>query len=104
MSNKMYPSETQLKIYAYYVWHIATHGVPPSLRELCADVPLSSTSMAGYNLNRLANLGWLVEQKGFGKARGRYFPVGGEYILPERYTDLLERRPDLKKWVEEQSG
>jgi repressor LexA len=38
---------------------IATRKRPPSIREICDECGISSTSVADYNLNRLAELGYI---------------------------------------------
>ena len=53
-------SERQKGILKAIRGSLAARGYPPTVRELCAAVGISSTSVANYNLKRLEEKGYLV--------------------------------------------
>ena len=79
--------------------YAAAHdGRSPALRELCRLVPLSSTSVAAYHLERLAYHG-LITLGGHGESRSARltaagyqligWPAGGDEALLEACYDTL---------------
>lgn len=54
-------SETQRKIIFYIKKHGEDKGYPPSVREIGKHVGLKSTSSVAWNLNKLADLGFLIK-------------------------------------------
>jgi repressor LexA len=54
-------SERQQNILAFIADHTTRHRRPPTIREIGAEVGISSTSVVTYNLNRLAEQG-LIER------------------------------------------
>jgi repressor LexA len=64
------PSDTSNpeSVLAYIREYIRTVGVPPSVRDICQDLRISSTSMAKYYLDRLQRDGKIVRIPGI--ARG----------------------------------
>lgn len=53
-------TDRRLEILLYIVGYIGSHGYAPSLREICTEIDLSSTSEAHRYLNSLEGMGYIV--------------------------------------------
>ena len=53
------PSERQERILLYIESCIAERRHPPSIREICDECDISSTSVADYNLKKLEEMGYI---------------------------------------------
>ena len=49
----------QMAVLSYIHQQVATHGYPPTVREICKAVGLSSTSTVHGHINRLIKKGYL---------------------------------------------
>lgn len=56
-------TKTQQKVYNYIRMEIKANGVPPSIREICDGVGLSSTSSVHLQLNTLERKGYISRSK-----------------------------------------
>ncbi|MER3398186.1 MAG: repressor LexA [Chloroflexota bacterium] len=52
-------SPRQRRVLDFIRRYIAEHGYPPTIREICEACNISSTSVANYNLRRLAEAGYI---------------------------------------------
>jgi repressor LexA len=52
-------TEVQQKIQAYIEYSLDSRGVPPSMREICDNTGLSSTSSVSHQLNQLERAGYI---------------------------------------------
>lgn len=52
-------SPRQRRVLDFIRRYIAEHGYPPTIREICEACDISSTSVANYNLRRLAEAGYI---------------------------------------------
>lgn len=57
-------TETQRRIIDIYEERFRTGNPPPTMRELCRLAPISSTSVAHYNISRLEKMGYLRRSDG----------------------------------------
>ena len=48
--------------------HVRDVGFPPTIREICEAVAISSTSVVNYNIERLIRAGWLERADGASRA------------------------------------
>jgi SOS-response transcriptional repressor LexA len=62
-------TETQRRIIDIYEERFRTGNPPPTMRELCLLAPISSTSVAAYNISRLEKMGYLRQSEGQARAR-----------------------------------
>ena len=53
-------SNPQEQIYDYIVTHCQEHTYPPTVREICSAVGLSSTSTVHMHLNKLAGQSLII--------------------------------------------
>ena len=58
----------QQKIYAYLWSYKREHGYPPSVREICAEMDLKSSSTAHFHLKNLEKAGLIAIAPGKGRA------------------------------------
>ncbi len=56
-------SEKQRRILKFVGEHIGDNGYPPSMREICSAVGISSTSVVSYNLDRLEEAGYIARDR-----------------------------------------
>ena len=82
-------SERQRKILKFIQRFTATHGYPPTIREIGKEVGISSTSVVSYNLKKLAQEGYLDRQTEVSRGlrlsreyRVRYAPPEGMRHVP----------------------
>lgn len=61
-------SHIQRKMYDCIVRFIEAEGIPPTNREICGELGLSSTAHVDHHLNALAKKGWITRIPG--KSRG----------------------------------
>jgi len=74
-------SDTAQEIMRYIICYKAAHdGNSPTIREICDECGVSSTSVAAYNLEKLERAGKIVLAGG--GARGIQV-VGGRWVAPE---------------------
>ncbi len=52
-------TDVQQKIQAYIEYSLDSRGVPPSMREICDNTGLSSTSSVSHQLNQLERAGYI---------------------------------------------
>ena len=55
----------QMAVLSYIHQQVATHGYPPTVREICKAVGLSSTSTVHGHINRLIKKGDSIVNKTF---------------------------------------
>jgi len=53
-------SERQKKILQVVRQSLAERGYPPTVREICSEASISSTSVVNYNLRRLEEMGYII--------------------------------------------
>jgi repressor LexA len=56
-------SKKQRKILEFVGEYIDDNGYPPSMREICSALSISSTSVVSYNLDRLEEAGYIVRDR-----------------------------------------
>ena len=56
-------SKKQRKILEFVGEYIDDNGYPPSMREICSALNISSTSVVSYNLDRLEEAGYIVRDR-----------------------------------------
>jgi len=56
-------SKKQRRILAFVGEYIDDNGYPPSMREICSALNISSTSVVSYNLDRLEEAGYLARDR-----------------------------------------
>jgi repressor LexA len=56
-------SKKQRRILEFVGEYIGDNGYPPSMREICSALNISSTSVVSYNLDRLEEAGYLVRDR-----------------------------------------
>ena len=69
----------QMAVLSYIHQQVATHGYPPTVREICKAVGLSSTSTVHGHINRLIKKGYL--QKDPSKPRALEITPAGMDVL-----------------------
>ena len=55
-------SERQKKILKFIENFLAKHGYPPTIRDIGEAVDIASTSVVNYNLNKLADRGYIKRE------------------------------------------
>jgi repressor LexA len=61
-------SERQQNILRFMDRYVATHGFPPTIREIGEATQINSTSVVNYNLNKLVKMGYITRSST--KSRG----------------------------------
>lgn len=56
-------SDRQQRILEYIISFLQEQGFPPTIREICKKVGISSTSVTNYNLDKLENMGLLSRRR-----------------------------------------
>ena len=56
-------SDKHKRVLDVLVRHTEQHGYPPSIREMCSQANISSTSVANYYLDRLEELGYIERDR-----------------------------------------
>jgi len=56
-------SDRQIKILEFIVDSLHEHGFPPTIREICKKVGISSTSVTNYNLDKLEDQGLIMRRR-----------------------------------------
>lgn len=56
-------SDRQQRILDYIMNFLQDQGFPPTIREICKEVGISSTSVTNYNLDKLENMGLLSRRR-----------------------------------------
>lgn len=56
-------SEREQKILEYIETKMELDGIPPTIREICSDLQIKSTSTAHKEVNRLIEEGYLVKRR-----------------------------------------
>ncbi len=56
-------SEKQRRILEFVGEYVNDNGYPPSMREICSEAGISSTSVVSYNLDRLEDAGLIVRDR-----------------------------------------
>lgn len=74
-------SERQQGILGFLAEYVEENGYPPSIREIGAAVGISSTSVVSYNLERLAERGYLSRAREV--SRGLKLAAAARPLLPE---------------------
>lgn len=72
-------SSKQMAVLKYIHTQVVAHGYPPTVREICSAVDLSSTSTVHGHINRLIKKGYL--QKDPSKPRALEITVAGREVL-----------------------
>lgn len=60
-------NEKQNRVYEYLVKQLGA-GIPPTVREICANTGIKSTSTVHAILEKLAELGYIVKNSGYSRA------------------------------------
>jgi repressor LexA len=63
MARKKKLTQRQKGILDFIAVYVRENGYPPTIREIGDAVGISSTSVVNYNLNRLAERGYLIRQR-----------------------------------------
>jgi repressor LexA len=63
MARKKKLTKRQKGILDFIGVYVREHGYPPTIREIGDAVGITSTSVVNYNLNRLAERGYLIRQR-----------------------------------------
>jgi len=71
--------ERQQRVLDYIKHHIATHGFPPTVREIGEAIGVSSTSLVSYYLKRLEEGGYIMREPSISRAI---------QLPPERTTEV----------------
>lgn len=79
-------SERQRSILLYIEECIATQTHPPSIREICEECEISSTSVADYNLKRLEALGYIDRKSNISRGIQVVRPIGALLESEEKYN------------------
>lgn len=87
-------SEKQRKILKFAGEYIRENGYPPSMREICAEAGISSTSVVSYNLDRLEEAGYITRDREVSRGL-RLTPAARPYTV----TEDLVRLPLLGRIV-----
>lgn len=87
-------SEKQQKILKFAGEYIRENGYPPSMREICAEAGISSTSVVSYNLDRLEEAGYITRDREVSRGL-RLTPAARSYTV----TEDLVRLPLLGRIV-----
>jgi repressor LexA len=61
-------SHIQRTMYDYIAHCLQAEGMPPTNREICCELGLSSTAHVDHHLNALVKKGWITKRAG--KSRG----------------------------------
>jgi repressor LexA len=80
MARKKKLTTRQKGILEFIGVYVRQHGYPPTIREIGEAVGITSTSVVNYNLNRLAERGYLLRQRDV--SRGLRLIEGSPDILP----------------------
>ena len=56
-------SDKQFRILEYIAEFLSDEGFPPTIREICKAVQISSTSVANYNLDKLEAMGLIARRR-----------------------------------------
>lgn len=79
-------SERQRGILGFLAEYVEENGYPPSIREIGAAVGISSTSVVSYNLERLAERGYLSREREV--SRGLKLAAAARSLLPEAVVQV----------------
>jgi len=63
-ANARQPTPRQAEVLAAIRGHILSHGVAPSIRELCSALGISSTGAVSHHLTALEKCGLIVRKRG----------------------------------------
>lgn len=63
-SHRSPPGVTRARVFAALRAHLAKHGYPPTVRELCVATGLSSTSTCAAHLHQLRSAGQISFEDG----------------------------------------
>ena len=66
----------QMAVLSYIHQQVATHGYPPTVREICKAVGLSSTSTVHGHINRLIKKGYLQKDPSKPRAEALHTRLG----------------------------
>ena len=66
--------KTRNKILNFLIEYISIHGYPPSIKEICEDIGLSSTATIHSHLNKMFELGIIETDVGIGFPRAIRIP------------------------------
>lgn len=69
-------SQRQSKILSYIEHCIASYNHPPSIREICDECNISSTSVADYNLKQLEKKGYIERKSNVSRGIQVLRPIG----------------------------
>ncbi len=73
-------SPRQRRVLEFIRAYIAEHGYPPTIREICEACNISSTSVANYNLRRLAEAGYIRRSNRLSRAIELTAAAGGNLV------------------------
>lgn len=88
-------SDRQQKILEYIMDFLRDQGFPPTIREICKKVGISSTSVTNYNLDKLENMGLLSRRREVSRGLTLNWDKLAELGLANGHVDpLAEQQPD----------
>ncbi|HEX3049470.1 MAG TPA: transcriptional repressor LexA [Aggregatilineaceae bacterium] len=79
-------SARQKKILSFIQTFIATHGYPPTIREIGNEVGIASTSVVNYNLNKLVERGFIERSPDV--SRGLRLVSDAAAEMPVRFAEM----------------
>jgi repressor LexA len=80
-------SKKQRRILEFVGAYIADNGYPPSMREICSALNISSTSVVSYNLDRLEEAGYIDRDREVSRGL-RLAQAGRARVMPKEVLRL----------------
>ncbi|MEZ4660877.1 MAG: transcriptional repressor LexA [Caldilineaceae bacterium] len=68
-------SDKQFRILEYIASFLSAEGFPPTIREICKAVQISSTSVANYNLDKLEAMGLISRRREVSRGLTLNWPI-----------------------------
>jgi len=80
-------SKKQRRILTFIGEYLDENGYPPSMREICSALNISSTSVVSYNLDRLEEAGYIMRDREVSRGL-RLAEPGRESLMPDEVLRL----------------
>jgi repressor LexA len=80
-------SKKQRRILTFIGEYLDENGYPPSMREICSALNISSTSVVSYNLDRLEEAGYIMRDREVSRGL-RLAEPGRESVMPDEVLRL----------------
>jgi DNA-binding Lrp family transcriptional regulator len=90
-------SDKHKKILEILIDYQAREGFPPSIREICAEANISSTSVANYYLDRLEKLGYIERDRSV--SRGIRIVKKAQYEISPQIPQVIELEISPKVFI-----